>query len=351
MACLFISINAKAQYPPTPDQIYGELFKAVQMQQILPDGKTFVDCTPKRPVKDIMYDYGMAKGANFDLKKFVADNKQDFILFQLQVMLKDAGNDINKKNDVVNQIAETLSKMTRQEDFAKQQSYVKQCADLLKIDEGGLIGLINKLRREKLQKEDVKNSKAAAEKVEGSSATTTVIFDAVNNNELHQKNILKVLLEHGLKNFDNEILIADYIFKELENFHLENQLYDSLYEAYKKLLFEGKKPDTKYFLYHENDAFRQLVHDINITQYEQSPKWNEKLTNTSNLNEDNTLFDVITSVQLYKLRIIKRAFQENQERLEKETDYENQKVIIEMHKRLKELEKEATTVLGTVILR
>jgi alpha,alpha-trehalase len=61
-------------YPPTPDKVYGQLFKDVQLQQILPDGKTFVDCTPKRKVADIMYDYGMMKGPNMNLKKFVEDN-------------------------------------------------------------------------------------------------------------------------------------------------------------------------------------------------------------------------------------------------------------------------------------
>ena len=59
---------------PTPDKIYGQLFIDIQLHQILPDGKTFVDCTPKRKVADIMYDYGMMKGPNMNLGKFVADN-------------------------------------------------------------------------------------------------------------------------------------------------------------------------------------------------------------------------------------------------------------------------------------
>jgi alpha,alpha-trehalase len=58
----------------TPDKIYGQLFIDVQLQKIFPDGKTFVDCTPKRKPADIMYDYGLARGKGFDLKKFVADN-------------------------------------------------------------------------------------------------------------------------------------------------------------------------------------------------------------------------------------------------------------------------------------
>ncbi|MFY8128533.1 MAG: alpha,alpha-trehalase TreF [Chitinophagaceae bacterium] len=57
-----------------PDKIYGQLFIDVQLQRIFPDGKTFVDCIPKRKVADIMYDYGMQKGTGFNLKKFVEDN-------------------------------------------------------------------------------------------------------------------------------------------------------------------------------------------------------------------------------------------------------------------------------------
>ena len=41
----------------TPDQVYGELFKDVQMSKIFPDGKTFVDCVPKKDPKEIVKDY------------------------------------------------------------------------------------------------------------------------------------------------------------------------------------------------------------------------------------------------------------------------------------------------------
>ena len=73
---LMINLSSKAQFlqPATPDKIYGELFVEVQMQKVFPDGKTFVDCIPKRKPADIMYDYGIQKGPNFNLKKFVENN-------------------------------------------------------------------------------------------------------------------------------------------------------------------------------------------------------------------------------------------------------------------------------------
>ncbi len=66
------AINLYAQLPP--DIIYGELFKEVQLQKILPDGKTFVDCVPKNAVRDIMYNYGISKPTGDALKKFVEQN-------------------------------------------------------------------------------------------------------------------------------------------------------------------------------------------------------------------------------------------------------------------------------------
>src|SRR5437868_6479792 len=58
-----------------PDKIYGKLFIDVQMNKVFADGKTFVDCVPKRKPAEILADYETQKTtAGFDLKKFVADN-------------------------------------------------------------------------------------------------------------------------------------------------------------------------------------------------------------------------------------------------------------------------------------
>src|SRR3974390_1729918 len=58
-----------------PDKIYGKLFVDVQMDRVFPDGKTFVDCIPKRKPADIVADYEAQRTTvGFDLKKFVLDN-------------------------------------------------------------------------------------------------------------------------------------------------------------------------------------------------------------------------------------------------------------------------------------
>ena len=74
---LLVSALAKAQHPLTPDQVYGELFRDVQMSGIFPDSKTFVDCIPKRDPKAIVKDYKAVKSnpkLRFSLKLFVEEN-------------------------------------------------------------------------------------------------------------------------------------------------------------------------------------------------------------------------------------------------------------------------------------
>jgi len=77
-------VGCKESAPPTqltftdnkqslpPDERYGDLFEAVQLAQIFPDGKTFVDCTPKITTDEIMAEYSTIKNdETFDLKSFV----------------------------------------------------------------------------------------------------------------------------------------------------------------------------------------------------------------------------------------------------------------------------------------
>jgi alpha,alpha-trehalase len=76
---LFIGLQSgslSAQQTKTPDRLYGQLFVDVQMQNALKDGKTFVDCIPKRNPDLILQDYLRLKKNNstFNLNTFVTQN-------------------------------------------------------------------------------------------------------------------------------------------------------------------------------------------------------------------------------------------------------------------------------------
>lgn len=67
--------DALATLPPPPSELYGDLFVAVQTQQIFDDQKTFVDAVPNSDPATILQLYAQQKNQpNFDLKSFVLTN-------------------------------------------------------------------------------------------------------------------------------------------------------------------------------------------------------------------------------------------------------------------------------------
>ena len=68
------------------------------------------------------------------------------------------------------------------------------------------------------------------------------------------------------------------------------------------------------------------------------------------VNRDTSHQDVLMSVNYFKLRKIKKMFDENQRDME-HASFEEQMKLIEVHKHLKEIERELTKQLGTVIIK
>ena len=73
---LSFGISAQtARTVKTPDAVYAELFTNVQMEKVFPDGKTFVDCVPKRKPQEILADFRAKKDKqDFSLRLFIESN-------------------------------------------------------------------------------------------------------------------------------------------------------------------------------------------------------------------------------------------------------------------------------------
>ena len=286
--------------------------------------------------------------------EFVAANKKDFIIFQLEVMLKEAGADVSRKSAVVNQVAETLSKINRAEDFTKQQDYIRQCAELLRIDESGLTNLVNKYKRDKITKDEKRAGAEQQAMPDMQGQPEDVLLDdsqqLLNQDEAHERNMLRVLLDYGLRPWDETHRVADYIFEELEQFHFDNPGLEKLYEEYRSWYLQGLEPTTKTMLYHEDEQIRNMVVSISLFPFELSQKWDEVMESMNIVNRDTSVQDVMMSVNFYKLRKIKKMFEQNQRDME-HAPIDDQMRLIEVHKHLKDIERELTKQLGTVIIK
>ncbi len=292
-------------------------------------------------------------------KEFIAANKKDFILFQLEVSLKDAGTDSVKKSALVNQVAETISKINKAEDFTKQQDYVKQSAELLKIEEGGLHALVNKFIRERISKEESKQNKEAFNDTFSQPEQPFEIEDDVqvlfNKDEQHERALVRILLESGLKLWDEDMTIADYVFREIETNGLEelfdNKALTEIIQTYTKLYKEGQEPTIKSFLYTEGFIIDSLDVKILDSNEELSINWERIFEGKINKPQDMYKEEAGSILNYLKLRKIKRMMDENQRDLERSTNIQEQLEFLQVHQHLKKAEIELTQKLGTVIFK
>ncbi len=322
-------------------------------------------------------------------RDFVQRNKKDFILFQLEVALKDAGNDSTKKSEVVNRMAETISKINKAEDFTKQQDYIKQCSEILKIDENGLHTLVNKFIRDRIatlerrlpfeEAKQLEENARQAEETNYDDATFNLLF----KDELQEREVARILLEYGIKKWDDSQLIAEHIFEEMvDDSLIDNADVVRLISAFKETLQNRPAELNKnYFIYHPDSKLSALAVSLLNFPYEESEHWRrefsqasgyqkqlfeksyedfiktiapdnkEELLNYLNMDEDKTNDEVDSVINYLKLRKIRRMLLENQLDMEKRHTADEYSMLHQTHDHLKRMEIELTKKSGAVIIR
>jgi len=333
------------------------------------------------PDKEDPDSYVQKVGAG-SFKNFIAENKKDFILFQLEVSVKDAGSDSAKKAAVVNQLAETISKINKAEDFTRQQDYIRQCAELLKIDEQGLHNLVNKFIREKVQREE---QKSPDKKNTGPALNETIdfsdeTFNALFQDELQERALVRILVNYGAKAFDEKKTVADYIFgEEIEEDFFKNKKINDLLAIYKREHSIGRNLSVTDFTYLPDNEIVQLVINATNYPYEMSVRWNdEDRAHTINkkiwelnyeefrsqilkeekaneiiyfLGADENYKNEVEDVLIYlKLKKVKRLILLNEEDMKNpQSDPETIKHYQEVHIHLKQMQQELSGKKGTVV--
>lgn len=338
------------------------------------------------PGKEDPDSYVKKLGAN-EFRNFILHNKKDVVLFQLEVALKDAGNDSNRKSEVVNQVAETISKIDKAEDFTKQQDYIRQCSQILNIDESGFTNLVNKFIRNRISIEEKKlpfeearvleeNAKKAEE-----SNFDDYTFNLLFKDDLQEREIARILLEHGSKKKNASQMIAEYVLSEIpEDDLLDNEIVVKFLNTYRQYIQEHKPIDKSAFVYSQDAALSTFAVSLLNFPYEQSDHWKKELSQSTGyqqalfqqdykgfiealkpgneeqlmkylkMQEDKTLNEVESAISYLKLRKIKRMLLQNQADLER-AGIAEQNTLFQTHQHLKQMEMELSKKIGSVVIR
>jgi DNA primase len=293
-------------------------------------------------------------------RDYIRDNRKDVILFQLEVSMQEVGDDSQKKAALVNQIAESISHLNKAEDFTRQQDYIQRSAALLRIDEQGLTNLVNKFIRDRQQK-DARKAPRELPELEGpepgeaSAPIPEPLPNFLQGDEAHERSVVRSLIEFGMKPWDDDMTVAEFIIREIDENGLaemiDNKGLVKLIQAYRTEYDHGNEPTARQFLYHQDPVLSQLTVSIMDTTHEVSPRWKELLDAEPPSREDLYKQEVESCMNYLKIKKIRRLIQENQKDLEKASTDEEVLLLLNTHQHLKQMEIDITRARGTVIIK
>ena len=274
--------------------------------------------------------------------KFLDENETDLIKYKTNQLNENYRNDPIKKSELVIDIITSISKIPNS---IKRSIYIKDCSDLLKIDENILITEMNKLLLGSSKtlnlpkfKENEKNNLAVKE-----------VDSAIN---FCEKECLRMLVNYGTKDFqifglDRKSFI-EYFLNEIEDVAFENKNYIEIINIFKLELEKGNVIDINYFLTQEYEDLKKDIIDLSANKYELSDKWKNKFNIHVNDEFDDLKKSTYANILRFKFRLIKKMINENLQILNSNIDYKKQQEIIKIHNKLKSVEIDIAKHLGNV---
>jgi len=301
-----------------------------------------------------------------ELKRFIKENSTDFIVFKTNLLMKDVAHDPIKKAGLIKDIVDSIALIP---EAIIRSVYIKECSNVMGIEEQVLLTELNKVRRKKLTEKsergpddemplppDLEEKITAGEKLAPTSA-----IDATPQ----EYDIVRLLLNYGrqevmMENEDEEgnpievpITVTDLIVHEIsqDNIVFDHPVYNTIYSEFTANISNGVIPDDTHFINHPDKAVRDVTIDILSFPYAISETWEEHgifVTYEYKVLKK-TVLSSVYALKVKKLEIMRAALRE-----EIKTTHESGKDTTDLIMQLLALEeakKQFNSLLGRVVIR
>lgn len=288
--------------------------------------------------------------------EYVKGHKQDVISFRMEVGMKEAGDDPVRKSKLVNEIAESVSRINKAEDFALQDYYIREAARKLGVDETKLVNLVNKYIRDRVDQERRTGSRkeeAAPEQPEiHDEPVMPGVAQQAAADEYQEWELVRVLLEHGDKAHEGYANVAALMHERVDPELIETPLARRIYDSYFAYLDNYKTaPAVSFFVNHADTEIQHKIASLLQTNNEMSPKWKENYGIETLHGELNYINEVDSTLTYFEMRKLKEVQMQVLARLKTEQDSTKLQALLAKLLELKKSEAEILKKLGTVIVR
>lgn len=294
-------------------------------------------------------------------KTHIEKNKKDFIFFKTEILLKDAGTDPIKRAGVIREVVESIAKIP---DAIKASVFLRECSNLLQMEERILISELNKMKLGK-SKKDSQQGQSRFQLQSPSPSNDDYPLEAfvdafveervVATDEFQERDIIRVLLTYGDKmvNWDEmtDTFIGPYIITNLSDITFSSVLYAKVIQYYHDELEKGRMPSEKHFIQHEDAEIASLAVSMFSSPYHLSENWYLMHNITVPEETERLKGTVMGAIFHLKKKKISTMITTKQKAIQAESDADNVMILMKEYLELKEVEKYISNYLGSVIIR
>ena len=295
---------------------------------------------------------------------YIETNVTDFLYFKTKKLKEQTKNDPIKLAGVIKDIVENIAIIP---DNIIRSIYIKECSNIMEIEESILQLEVNKIRRKVSPKQ--KKEASAFDENSQTEILNQTNFQETNENTVlkfdsEEKELLRIMLLHGnilvkidaeteneVAADDLEITISEFILYELwrDQISLENPIHQVILDEYILELSHDRIPTIQHFSMSQNPIISSFVINNIINNYELSNKW-EKLG--VYISEEINDIKKSTENLLFSLKEKKiNSFINQKQDLLKLTNPEETEHIIKEIIQLIDLKKRVNKLLGRIVIK
>jgi len=301
-------------------------------------------------------------------KIYIENNRKDFILYKADILLKEAGTDPIKRAGIIRDIVESIAKIP---DDIKASVFIRECSRLLEVEERMLLTELNKMKSAKYKK-----AGSAPQHPQKQSYSPNPfapdgppdnLFDdnpqpgfpdmetSIDNDQLQEHEIVRLLLAfgHELVSWDNidNMYIGSFIMQNLSDVTFEDETCKLIIQNYKEEIENGHLPVANQFIKNEDRNIADLAITLSTSPYSLSENWYNKhqiYVRDETVNLKATILGGLFHLKKRKVdRILLGLLQE----IKLEPDAANQEILMSRYAKIKNVERDISRFLGSVVLK
>ena len=310
--------------------------------------------------------------------QYIKDNQVDFIRFKAQLLQKEASNDPQKRADLIKDIVESISHIP---DSITRQVYIKDCSDLLHIQEQLLTREVRYKRREKAIE-----GNEARQKAEEDDRARKIANEAQTANEEQQtnpqpiqspkvslnldenfRNLLQMIVRYGEKplyQLENGgwVSVGNYIIETLQGDSIEapNTLYKKVIDEFAAHQNDEGFEAERFFKFHPDPEVMNLAVNLIADKYQLSTIFSKQNISENVTREvkaqtdEDKLAELVPRLLLeLKYTIITQRIDQLTDMIheaEKKDDFELLRQLLTMQPTLLEIKNEICKQLGNRVI-